>query len=57
MFKASKIEGSSPSPSPEVGGDDTGGGRGAGGDEGVFLAHLGGREEDRVRQQGINIKR
>ena len=37
------------SPGPKVGGDDTGGGGGAGGDGEVFLAHLEGGGEDRVR--------
>ena len=35
--------------SPEVGGDDTEGEEGAGGDGGVFLARLEGRGEDKVR--------
>ena len=57
MFRTSKRKGSSPSPGPKVGGDDVGGGGGAGGDGGVFLAHLEGGGEDRVRQQVIDIQR
>ena len=59
MFKTSKTEGSLPSPGPEVGGDDAGGGGGAGeeGEREVFLTHLEGRGEDRVRQQVVDILR
>ena len=49
MFKTLKIKGSSPSSSPKVEGDNVGGEGGAGGEGGVFLAHLEGRGEDRVR--------
>ena len=53
----SKTEGSTPSPGSEVGGDDAGGGGGAGGGWEVFLAHLEGGEEDRVRQRVVDILR
>jgi hypothetical protein len=57
MFRTSKTEGSMPSPGPEVGGDNAGGGGGAGGEGGVFLAHLEGGGEDRVRRQVVDILR
>jgi hypothetical protein len=57
MFKTSKTEGSLPSSSPKVGGDDTGGEGGAGGEGEVFLTHLEGGGEDRVRQRVIDILR
>jgi hypothetical protein len=50
MFRTSKTEGSLPSPSPKVGGDNVEGGGGAGGDEEVFSACLEGAGEDRVRR-------
>ena len=58
MLRTLNTEGSTPSPSPEVGGDDAGGGGGAGGDWGVFLACLEGGGEDRVRRRvvGPNIR-
>ena len=59
MLRTSKTEGSSPSHSPKVGGDNTGGRGGAEGGERVFmtLAHLEGGGEDRVRRQVVDILR
>ena len=42
-----------PSSGPKVGGDDARGGGGAGGDGEVFLAHLEGGGEDRVRRRAV----